>query len=106
LGDAHCCGVDSPACGSDPSCKNAKGDIDTEPAESPVVPTEIEVTAAPSPTTTRGGIFGPTGEQEQQPLMTLTGEKNPNATGGARVLGARMKEEGALAVLAAAMALI
>jgi hypothetical protein len=96
LGDSHCCGTDKPACGSDPTCKNSRGDVDVQDAASAVFPSEIQVTAAPSATT---------GEPEQVPLATLTAEDNPNATGGAGALGAKIKEEGVIAALVAAMVL-
>ena len=93
-GHAHCCGTDTPTCGSDPSCKNLKGGIDVAPAVS--APAPSTVAAAPTGTGTQVVV---------DHLATVTAKKNPNATGGVAGMAVR-KGEGALVVVAAAMALL
>jgi hypothetical protein len=108
--NSHCCGTTEPACGAHPSCKSIRGDIDVVSAQSAISPTTIEVTVAPTKTT-QAGYFDfatATGTLEAPvvQLVTMTAQKNPNATGGARTLNAGINEEGAIMVLAAVMALI
>lgn len=82
-----------------------RGERAVEEAESAVFPSEVPVTAAPQTTINGNPYASGTGERPQLPLATMTAEDNPNATGGASVLGVRMKEEGVFAVIVAVMVL-
>jgi hypothetical protein len=106
LENSHCCGTDKPACGADPTCKNAKGDRDVVSALDVVYPTAVTVSAVLSTTETKVNPFASGTGAALVRLATTMGEKNPNVTGGAGDLKRRIRKEGVLMILAAAMVLL
>lgn len=57
LGNSHCCGIDKPACGSDPMCKDIKGDRNVVSAQDVVYLMAVAVSAVPSTTVIKVNLF-------------------------------------------------
>ncbi|KAF2133263.1 hypothetical protein P153DRAFT_363477 [Dothidotthia symphoricarpi CBS 119687] len=107
MDEPHCCGTDKPACGADPTCKNIKGDRDVVSAQDVVYPTAMTVSVASSMTATRLNPFASGTAAATVELATVTGERNPNVTGGADVLRSEgVIEKCMLVILAMAIALL
>jgi hypothetical protein len=106
LESPHCCGTDKPACGTDPTCKNIKGDREVVSALAVVYPTSSTVSATSSATATKINPFASGTQAAVVKLATITGEKNPHVTGGADSSRGWTKGNGALMVFAGAIALL